>query len=104
MIFAIPYGGTIPMRAVIQGYFFGKKNFGTIGGFLQFVDLPATVSAPIWVGWLADVLPDGYRLGFKIVAFSMLLAAVAVLLARRPSEPFPEDTAPKFFKIFSGGK
>ncbi len=104
VIFAIPYGGTIPMRAVIQGYFFGKKNFGTIGGFLQFVDLPATVSAPIWVGWLADVLPDGYRLGFKIVAFSMLLAAVAVLLARRPSEPFPEDTAPKFFKIFSGGK
>jgi sugar phosphate permease len=104
VIFAIPYGGTIPLRAVAQGYFFGKKNFGTIGGFLQIVDLPATVSAPIWVGWLADTLPDGYRLGFKIVAFSMILAAVAILLARRPTEPFPEDKVPNFFKMFSGGK
>jgi len=84
VIFAVPYGGTLPMRSIIQGHFFGKKHFGTIGGFLQFVDLPATVAAPIWVGWLADVLPDGYRLGFKIVAITMLIAAVIILLARRP--------------------
>jgi sugar phosphate permease len=51
MVFAIPYGGTIPMRSIIQGYFFGRRSFGTISGLLQFVDLPATVAAPIWVGW-----------------------------------------------------
>ena len=58
-----------------------------ISGFLQFVDLPATVSAPIWVGWLADTIPDGYRLGFKIVALTMLGAALAILFARRPRNP-----------------
>ena len=87
VIFAIPYGGTLPMRSIVQGHFFGRKNFGTIGGFLQFVDLPATVAAPIWVGWLADTFPDGYRLGFKIVALTMVVAAVSILFARRPREP-----------------
>ena len=52
--FGLAYGGVIPLRAVIQGYFFGRKSFGTIGGLLQFVDLPATVAAPIWIGFLAD--------------------------------------------------
>ena len=97
IVFAIPYGGTIPMRSIIQGYFFGRRSFGTISGLLQFVDLPATVAAPIWVGWLADTLPDGYRLGFKIIAFTMVVAAAVILFARRPEEPFPSAAIPKIF-------
>ena len=83
-IFAIPYGGTIVMRSVLQGYFFGRKEFGTIGGLLSFVDLPATVAAPIWVGWLADTIPGGYRLGFKAIAVILVVGAGCILLARRP--------------------
>ena len=97
IVFAIPYGGTIPMRSIIQGYFFGRRSFGTISGLLQFVDLPATVAAPIWVGWLADTLPDGYRIGFKIIALTMGIAAVVILFARRPEEPFPSAVTPRIF-------
>ena len=97
IIFAIPYGGLIAIRPVSQGYFFGRKEFGTIGGFLQFVDLPASVLAPIWVGWLADNLPGGYRIGFQIIAATLVVAAVCILLTRRPGFPLPADRAPLWF-------
>ena len=103
VVFAVPYGGTIPMRSVLQGYFFGRRAFGTIGGFLQFVDLPATVAAPIWVGYLADTVPGGYRLGFKIIAGIMVIAAAAVLSARRPRPPLPSDQPPALFARKPGG-
>ena len=95
---AIPYGGLIPLRGVLQGYFFGRKSFGTIGGVMQFVNLPAAVAAPIWVGWLADALPDGYPIGFQIIAASMVVAAISILLARRPRPPLPMDRPPLLFQ------
>jgi sugar phosphate permease len=76
------YGGSLPLRPAIQGYFFGRKSFGTIGGFLQFFDLPATVAAPFLVGWIADT--TSYRLGFQIVAFLVIIGSVCVLFANKP--------------------
>ena len=102
-IFAVPYGGLIAIRPVLQGYFFGRKAFGTIGGFLQFVDLPATVLAPIWVGWLADTLPGGYRIGFQIIAATLIVSAVCILLTRRPRPPLPADRPPLVFQAFRRG-
>ncbi|MQF99009.1 MAG: MFS transporter [SAR202 cluster bacterium] len=76
------YGGSLPLRPAIQGHFFGRKSFGTIGGFLQFVDLPATVAAPFLVGWIADT--TSYRLEFQIVAVLVIIGSICVLLANRP--------------------
>ena len=87
IMFAVAHGGLIPLRTVLQGYFFGRKSFGTIGGILTIVDLPSSVAAPIWIGYLADVLPGGYRLGFRIIAFSLIIAATSMLLATRPRSP-----------------
>ncbi len=100
IIFAISHGGIIPLRPVLQGYLFGRKHFGTIGGFLSFVDLPATVAGPIWIGWLADNISDGYRVGFQIIAATLVLGAVSILLARRPSAPLPVDRPPRMFQAF----
>ncbi len=94
IIFALPYGGTLTMRPVLTGYFFGRKNFGTIGGLLQFVELPAIVAAPIWVGWMADVLPNGYRIAFRIMAVILIVGAAFILLSRRPRPPLPADRPP----------
>ena len=67
LIFLGPaYGGSLPLRPAIQGYFFGRKSFGTIGGLLQFFDLPATVAAPFLVGWIADVA--SYRIGLNTMS------------------------------------
>ncbi|MSQ22521.1 MAG: MFS transporter [Dehalococcoidia bacterium] len=103
-VFAVAHGGVIAVRAVIQGYFFGRRVFGTIGGFINFMNLPATVAAPVWMGWLADELPGGYSLGFKIIAATLAVAAVCILLARRPRAPLPEAGMPALLRAFRRGK
>ena len=86
LIFLGPaYGGSLPLRPAIQGYFFGRKSFGTIGGLLQFFDLPATVAAPFLVGWIADVA--SYRLGLHIIAVVVIVGSLGVLAATRPPPP-----------------
>lgn len=100
---ALPYGGLMAINGVLLGYFFGRKAFGTIGGTMQLVNLPASMSAPIWLGWLADALPDGYRLGFRIVATSLVVAASLILLARRPRHPLPADRPPAVLQALRRG-
>ena len=76
------YGGSVPIRPALQGYLFGRMAFGTIGGLLQFFDLPAAIAAPVFVGWIAD--ESSYRLGFQIVAGLIIFGSVAVLAAKPP--------------------
>ena len=95
--FGLAYGGIIPLRGVLQGYFFGRTSFGTVGGLLQFVDLPATVAAPWFIGFLADEIAGGYRVGFKLIALFVSTAVVAILLAKRPRPPLPNNAPPSIF-------
>lgn len=85
ILFSPGYGGTIPLRAAIQGEYYGRKAFGTISGLLRFVDLWGTVAGPVFAGWMYDVR-GGYRLAFVIIAGLNLLAAVTVLAATRPKK------------------
>lgn len=103
-IFGFAHGGLIAVRAVLQGYFFGRRQFGTIGGVLTTVDLPAAIFGPIFVGWMADNVSNGYRIGFRMVAASMAVSVVAILLARRPRPPLPEAKPPLFSHAFRRGK
>lgn len=86
LILAPAYGGSIPLRMSIIGYFYGRKNYGTINGLLQFVDLPGTILGPIFVGWVFDSF-GSYRPGFQVIALLMATGAVALTLARRPRNP-----------------
>ena len=80
------YGGSAALRQAIVAHFYGRRNFGTISGLLQFVDLPGTVTGPIFVGLMVDTF-DSYRLGFQIVALFLALGAAALFIARRPRLP-----------------
>lgn len=80
------YGGSASLRQVIVAHFYGRRNFGTISGLLQFVDLPGAVLGPIFVGWVVDVT-SSYTMGFRTVAFFLILGAIAMLIARRPHIP-----------------
>ncbi|MDP6495298.1 MAG: MFS transporter, partial [Dehalococcoidia bacterium] len=80
------YGGSAALRQAVVAHFYGRRNFGTISGLLQFVDLPGTVMGPIFVGWMVDTF-DSYRLGIQSVALFLALGAVALFIARRPQVP-----------------
>ena len=83
VVFSLSYGGSIPLRTVIVANFYGRKNFGTISGLLQFVDLPGTALAPFFVGWVFDSV-GSYRPGFFIIAAMTLIGAFALIFARAP--------------------
>ncbi|MFH1560455.1 MAG: MFS transporter [Chloroflexota bacterium] len=85
------YGGSAALRQAIVAHFYGRLNFGTISGLLQFVDLPGTVLGPIFVGWMVDTF-GSYRLGIQTAALFLALGAVALLIARRPQMPLVQST------------
>jgi sugar phosphate permease len=84
------YGGAAALRQAIVAHFFGRRNFGTISGLLQFVDLPGAVLGPIFVGWVVDI-SGSYRLGFRCVALFLVVGAVALFIARRPQLPLGQN-------------
>lgn len=83
LVLAPAYGGTASLRQAIVAHLYGRKNFGTISGLLQVVDLPGTILGPIFVGWVFDSV-GSYRPAFLSLAVLLAIGAVAVLLARRP--------------------
>lgn len=80
------YGGSAALRQALVAHFYGRRNFGTISGLLQFVDLPGAVLGPIFVGWMVDSF-DSYRIGLQSVSLFLALGAVALFTARRPRMP-----------------
>ena len=92
VVFSLSYGGSIPLRTIIVANFYGRKNFGTISGLLQFVDLPGTALAPFFVGWVFDSV-GSYRPGFFVIAAMTLIGALALIFARPPKINSEQDTA-----------
>lgn len=99
VVFAIAHGGAIVMWPTLQGYLFGRRAFGTIGGLSAPLHLPVSVAAPIVAGYMADTIPHGYRLAFGIIAVTLFVSSVFVLLMRRPREPLPPDQPPALLRM-----
>jgi OFA family oxalate/formate antiporter-like MFS transporter len=65
--FSPGYGAPIPLRAAIQGEYFGRKHFGTIQGLFLSVSTVCSMIGPPFAGWVCDVT-GSYRLAFLILA------------------------------------
>ncbi len=83
-LFAIGFGGIIPVRSSIQAEYFGLRAFGAIQGLALTVATIGAFAGPILVGWLYDVT-DSYRLAFLLVALGPLAGIPLILGARPPS-------------------
>jgi len=86
VIYGIAYGGAIPLSFSIVGEYFGRKNYATIRGFMQFFLIPATLVGPIYAGLVFD-LTDSYEIAFMSFIVSLLFGTVFIFLARRPKLP-----------------
>ena len=85
-IYGIAYGGGIPVYMAIVGDYFGRKNYATIRGFMQMFQIPATVTGPIFAGWVFDTTGN-YQIAFTTFIGSMLVGIVFLFLAKRPRIP-----------------
>lgn len=91
---------TGPIPIALTGEFFGRKNFATIRGVMQFFSTFASFGMPIYAGWVWD-RTGSYQ--WALVTFAIAAGAAAVLffIVRAPKTPVlvparSKPTAPQY--------
>jgi MFS family permease len=84
LIYAPGYGGTIPLRPVLQADLFGTKSFGTIMGLSSAISMTSGLFSPVIAGWLFDTT-GSYSLAWQIFAAITVPAIVLILLTKPPA-------------------
>jgi len=85
-VFAIGWGGIIPVRPAFQAEYFGMKAFGAIQGIVFTVATLGGFLGPVFAGWMYDQT-DSYRLAFAILSAGAFLAVPLTLTMSRPIWP-----------------
>ena len=88
-VFGPAYGGSIPLRAAVQGDYFGRKSFGSIFGIMAAIGTLLGMASPIFAGAMLD-LTGSYRIAWVILGLVAVAAVPLILLARPPGPPQPE--------------
>jgi MFS family permease len=83
ILYGLGWGMRTPIMNALQADYFGRKSLGKIVGWLQSLSLPITISAPILIGYMADI-QGTYRWAFTITALVSIPGAVLIFLATRP--------------------
>ncbi|MCK4722206.1 MAG: MFS transporter, partial [Dehalococcoidia bacterium] len=86
LVFGPSYGGSIPLRAAIQGDYFGRKAFGAIFGIMMAIGTLLGMMSPVFAGAMVDVT-DSYRIAWVVLALVGAVAIPLILLARPPASP-----------------
>jgi MFS family permease len=86
VLYGIGWGIRTPIMNAIQADYFGRRSLGKIVGWLQSLSLPIAITAPIIVGYIADI-QGTYRLAFSLTAFISLPGAAILFMATAPKPP-----------------
>lgn len=78
VLFAVGFGGPIPLRTAIQADYFGVGALGRIQGLLLFISSIGALVGPVVVGGLVD-LTGSYAPGFSIAAGVVALGVAMAL-------------------------
>jgi len=84
-IFALGFGGSIPIRPAFQAEYFGLKAFGAIQGLAFTIGTLGGLVGPVFAGWMYDVT-ESYRLAFVALSVGSFVA-VPLVLSIRVSTP-----------------
>jgi MFS family permease len=82
-VFAIGWGGIIPVRPAFQAEYFGMRAFGAIQGIVFTVATLGGLVGPVFAGWMYDET-ESYRTAFLVLSLAALAAVPMVLTIRRP--------------------
>jgi len=82
-VFALGFGGGIPVRPAFQAEYFGLRAFGAIQGLAFTVATIGGLLGPVFAGWMYDTT-ESYRLAFVILSIGSLLAVPLMLSIRKP--------------------
>jgi MFS family permease len=83
-VFAIGWGGIIPVRPAFQAEYFGMRAFGAIQGIVFTVATLGGLVGPVFAGWMYDET-ESYRVAFLVLSLGAMAAVPLVLTIKRPS-------------------
>jgi MFS family permease len=82
-VFALGFGGVIPVRPAFQAEYFGMRAFGAIQGLVFTIATLGALAGPVFAGWMYDQT-DSYRLAFVLLSLGSFAAVPLVLSIPRP--------------------
>ncbi len=83
----LAWGARVPAQIAIRAEYFGRKSIGFILGLSSIPPTIASVSAPIFAGWLADLRGD-YQLAFTLLAIFTAFGSLFFAFAGKPTRKF----------------
>jgi MFS transporter, OFA family, oxalate/formate antiporter len=82
------FGGQIPLQETIWGSYFGRRHLGAVRSVAMPISLAIGAGAPLGVSYYYDIVGD-YNGIFMAIAALWVLAAVLVLIVRKPTKRSP---------------
>ena len=82
-VYGLGQGLSAGGRTPIRGRFFGRKAFSTIHGTSILVSMPASIVAPIYIGWVFDIT-NSYTNAFLHASILGICAVVALFFLNPP--------------------
>lgn len=82
-VFALGFGGSIPVRPAFQAEYFGLRAFGAIQGLAFTIATLGGLAGPVFAGWVYDVT-ESYRPAFMLLSIGSMLAVPLVLSVGKP--------------------
>jgi len=82
-VFALGFGGVIPVRPAFQAEYFGMRAFGAIQGLISTIATLGALLGPVFAGWMYD-MTESYRIAFVVLSAGSFLAMPLVLSIRSP--------------------
>ena len=73
-------------RALMRARYFGRKAFATIYGTIAMIALPATIVAPIYVGWVYD-MSNSYVGAFTQSLILLCIVIISFIFLNPPDPP-----------------
>jgi MFS family permease len=83
LTFGIGHAGWLVLSQTLVADFFGSKNFATIRGLINSLQIPVSVAIPIFMGLVFDS-HGNYQLGYVILAAVSIMGAVCLGPIRLP--------------------
>ena len=93
LTFGIGHSGWLVLFQTLPADFFGTRNFATIRGLTNALQVPVSILIPLLMGFVFDTRGN-YELAYVVVAGFVAIGALCLALIRRPMW-LATDAAPK---------
>jgi MFS family permease len=83
IVYTPGYGGGSTLMMALRAEYFGRRNYGTISGFMDIFQAFGLILGPVFAGWIFDVT-GSYWAAFISFGVIAAIGMVLMLIVRRP--------------------